>query len=36
MSYLELISIIDELIENEEVNQFDEVDFEKIKEKIKN
>lgn len=35
MTYLELLIIISEMIDNEEVNQFDEVDFEKIKKEIK-
>ena len=30
MTYLELLIIVSEMIDNEEVNQFDEVDFEKI------
>lgn len=36
MNYLELLIIVSEMIDNEEVNQFDEVDFEKIKKEIKN
>lgn len=30
MNYLELLARIEEMIENEEVNQFDEVDLNKI------
>ncbi len=26
MTYLELLAVLDEMIENEEINQFDEVD----------
>jgi hypothetical protein len=30
MNYLELLARIEEMIENEEVNQFDEIDLNKI------
>ena len=30
MNYVELLARIEEMIENEEVNQFDEVDLNKI------
>lgn len=30
MTYLDLIARLEEMIDDEEVNQFDEVDFEKI------
>lgn len=33
MNYLELLARIEEMIENGEVNQFDEVNLEKIVEK---
>ena len=31
MTYLELLNVIEDMIDNDEVNQFDEVDVEKIK-----
>lgn len=31
MTYLELLNEIEDMIDNNEVNQFDEVDVEKIK-----
>lgn len=31
MTYLELLNKIEDMIDNNEVNQFDEVDVEKIK-----
>ena len=34
MNYLELIVMLEEMLDNEEVNQFDEVDFEKIFKKL--
>ena len=33
MTYLHLLAIIDEMIDNEEIDQFDEVDWDKLKEK---
>ena len=34
MTYLDLIARLEEMIDDEEVNQFDEVDFEKIFKKL--
>jgi hypothetical protein len=35
MIYLRLLAIIEELIEEDEINQFDEVDFAELKKKVK-